>query len=60
VTEKDAFVAQNGGDKQKITYNGAKFVCVLDDADNYAVKAGTISYEVLCKVTARSLKIYER
>jgi alanine racemase len=60
VAEKDAFNAQNGGHKDKITYNGQTFICVLDDAAAYARIAHTISYEVLCKVTARSLKIYER
>lgn len=33
---------------------------VMCDADEYAKRCGTISYEVLCSVTARSEKIYER
>lgn len=34
--------------------------CVLDDAADYARKLGTISYEVLCNVTKRSERRYER
>lgn len=37
-----------------------ELVCVFDDADAYANRLGTISYEVLCSVTRRSEKIYER
>lgn len=33
---------------------------VMTDADGYAKRCNTISYEVLCSVTARSEKIYER
>lgn len=33
---------------------------VFTDADEYAERLGTISYEVLCSVTRRSLKVYER
>lgn len=33
---------------------------VLTDAEEYAKDLGTISYEVLCSVTKRSLKVYER
>jgi alanine racemase len=60
VAEKDAFIAQNGGYADKITYNGQTYLCIFSDADHYADKCNTISYEVLCNVTARSLKIYER
>ncbi len=44
----DAFSAVGGGE----------YVCVFDDADEYAKKCGTISYEVLTSVTRRSEKIY--
>ncbi|MDE6586438.1 MAG: alanine racemase [Clostridia bacterium] len=43
-----------------ISARGEEFRLVMADADEYAAKAGTISYEVLCSVTRRSLKIYER
>ena len=33
-------------------------VCVLDDADAYAEKCGTISYEVLVRAAERAVKIY--
>lgn len=33
---------------------------VFIDADEYANDLGTISYEVLCSVTKRSLRVYER
>ena len=33
---------------------------VFTNADAYAAKCGTISYEVLCSVTKRSQRIYER
>ncbi|MDE7453773.1 MAG: alanine racemase [Clostridia bacterium] len=33
---------------------------IMDDADEYAKKCGTISYEVLTNVTKRSERIYER
>ena len=46
----DAFVAQAGGD----------MICVMDNADEYAKRCGTISYEVLTNVTRRSERIYER
>ena len=36
------------------------FVCVLDDAEEYAKRCGTIPYEVLTKVTQRSERIYKR
>lgn len=35
-------------------------LCIMSDADAYASALGTISYEVLCAVTKRSLRIYER
>ncbi|MDE6558182.1 MAG: alanine racemase, partial [Clostridia bacterium] len=37
-----------------------KYMPVFTDADEYAKRCGTISYEVLCSVTRRSRKIYER
>ncbi len=46
----DAFI-KNGGSETEI---------VMDDADRYAARAGTISYEVLTSVTRRSDRIYER
>lgn len=36
------------------------YLPVMTDADEYAEECGTISYEVLCSVTRRSLKIYEK
>ena len=44
----DAFISE-GGDELK---------AVFSDADDYAARAGTISYEALCSVTKRSQKIY--
>lgn len=38
----------------------AEYLPVFTDADAYAARCGTISYEVLCSVTRRSLKVYER
>lgn len=46
----DAFISKNGGELK----------CVLDDAETYAKKCKTISYEVLTRATMRSEKIYER
>lgn len=46
----DAFISKKDDD----------YLCVFDNADEYARKCGTISYEVLCSVTRRSQKIYER
>ncbi|MDE6597910.1 MAG: alanine racemase [Clostridia bacterium] len=46
----DAFLSE-GGEKLK---------CVMDDADEYAKRCKTISYEVLTSVTKRSERIYER
>lgn len=46
----DAFLS-DGGEKLK---------CVMDDAEEYAKRGGTIPYEVLCNVTRRSERIYER
>jgi alanine racemase len=40
----DAFVGEDKGE----------LIPVLTDTDDYAARAGTISYEVLCRVTARS------
>ncbi|MDE7182466.1 MAG: alanine racemase [Clostridia bacterium] len=46
----DAFVGVDKGE----------LLCVMDDAESYAQKCGTISYEVLTSVTRRSERIYER
>lgn len=46
----DAFLKAGGGE----------MLPVMLDADEYAAKAGTISYEVLCSVTKRSERVYER
>lgn len=48
----DAFVSESGG-------NDA-YTCVLDDADAYARRCGTIAYEVLTSVSRRSERIYLR
>lgn len=44
----DAFIRDGGGET----------VCVMDDADEYAKRAGTISYEVLTSVTRRTEFVY--
>lgn len=49
----DAFIAENGK-------NPGRTVCVMKDADEYARRCGTISYEVLTSVTKRSERVYER
>lgn len=46
----DAFVKEGGNE----------FECVMDNADEYADRAGTISYEVLTSVTRRSERVYLR
>ena len=46
----DSFISTTGGD----------FKCVLSNADEYANRCGTISYEVLTSVTQRSERIYIR
>ncbi len=46
----DAFIKNGGGE----------FECVFDNADAYAKRCGTISYEALTSVTKRSEIIYER
>lgn len=46
----DSFVSAEGG----------KILCVMDNAEVYAKRSGTIPYEVLTNVTRRSEKIYER
>ena len=38
----------------------AAYMPVLTDADAYAKRCNTISYEVLCSVTRRSERVYER
>ena len=46
----DSFIAQSGDD----------LACVFDNAEEYAQRCGTISYEVLTSVTKRSERIYIR
>ncbi|MGN1373612.1 MAG: alanine racemase [Candidatus Coproplasma sp.] len=46
----DAFISQQR----------AAYMPVLTDADEYAQRCNTISYEVLCSVTRRSERVYER
>lgn len=46
----DAFISEQNGE----------YTCVLDNAEDYARKCGTISYEVLTSVTRRSERIYLR
>lgn len=43
-----------------LSVNGEDYLPVMTDAAEYALRAGTIPYEVLCRVTQRSLRIYER
>lgn len=43
-----------------ISQNREKTLCVMDDADDYAKKCNTISYEVLTRVTQRSERVYLR
>ena len=43
-----------------ISEYGEELVCVMDDADGYAKRCGTISYEVLTNVTRRSERVYKR
>lgn len=46
----DAFLSEREGD----------MLCVMDDADEYAERAGTIPYEVLTSVSRRSERVYIR
>ena len=46
----DAFIREDGGE----------LICVMHDADEYARRCGTISYEVLTKITQRSERVYLR
>jgi alanine racemase len=50
----DAFVSEG------ICGDTGSLVCILDDAEVYAKRLNTICYEVLCNVTRRSARIYER
>lgn len=43
-----------------LSQNGEEWDCVLSDADEYAERAGTISYEVLTAATRRSVRIYKK
>ena len=45
----DAFVSEKG----------AELLPVLEDAERYAARAGTISYEALCAATRRAERVYE-
>lgn len=45
----DAFISQNN----------QKLLPVFTDAEEYAKRCGTICYEVLCRVTQRSERVYE-
>lgn len=47
----DAYISDGGA-------GGEDIKCVMDDADLYARRAGTISYEVLTSVTKRSQRVY--
>ncbi|MDE7086799.1 MAG: hypothetical protein K2O67_01270, partial [Clostridia bacterium] len=46
----DAFVSKTYGE----------LLPVMENAEEYAERAGTIPYEVLCSVTRRSQRVYER
>ena len=46
----DAFISTDGGEMK----------CVMDNADDYAKRMNTISYEALTSVTRRSERVYER
>ena len=39
---------------------GEKLLCVLDDAEKYAKRCNTISYEILTRVTKRAKIVYEK
>ena len=41
-----------------VSCENAPLLPVFTDADEYAARAGTISYEALCSVTARSERVY--
>ena len=43
-----------------ISEKDEEFICVLDNAEEYASRCGTIPYEVLTKATQRSERIYKR
>ena len=43
-----------------VGYDKGGLLCVMDDADEYAKRCGTIAYEVLTSITHRSERIYER
>lgn len=46
----DSYIREGGGETE----------CVMDDADEYAKRRNTISYEVLTSVTRRSERVYVR
>ncbi len=43
-----------------ISEDCAEELCIFSDADEYSSKCNTISYEALCAVTKRSLRVYEQ
>ena len=43
-----------------ISKSDDKYLCVMDNADEYAKRCQTISYEVLTSVTKRSERLYKR
>ena len=46
----DSFISEDCADE----------LCIFSDADSYSAKCNTISYEALCAVTKRSLRVYEQ
>lgn len=62
---KGGYGGKSGGNKNGVAggynaFDGGEYKCVLSDAEEYARRAGTISYEVLTSVTRRSERIYIR
>ena len=43
-----------------MTEKDGDLLAVMENADEYAERCGTISYEVLTEVTKRSERVYER
>jgi alanine racemase len=56
----DAFVGRKLGEMVTLPFCAGKWVCIFDNADEYAKRCGTISYEVLCSVTRRSEMVFVR
>ena len=44
----DSFISESAEDE----------LCIFDNAAEYAARAGTVCYEVLCAVTRRSERVY--